>query len=69
MAAADGMNQVTVLFFATLRDRAGSKSTTLQLPQGMLVKEFKHLLGQEIPSLAEHMHNALVAINHDYAFD
>ncbi|GAB4504533.1 MAG: hypothetical protein Fur0043_15270 [Anaerolineales bacterium] len=63
------MNPVTVLFFATLRDRAGAKSLQLDLPPGATVKSLKDHLIQKNPNLAQSMETVLVAINHEYAFD
>ena len=63
------MNQVTTLFFATLRDRAGVKSVELQIPQQTNVAAFKTLLIEQYPALAGLMNHTLVSINHEYAFD
>ncbi len=45
------MNQVTILFFATLRDRAGLKSLDLQIPVETTVAEFKYILTEQLPGL------------------
>lgn len=63
------MNQVTALFFATLRDRAGIKSVELQIPPETDVAGFKALLAQKYAALAGLEGHMLVAINHEYAFD
>jgi molybdopterin converting factor subunit 1 len=65
----DHSNQITVLFFATLRDRAGVKSLSLDLPPGASVKDLKERLIQTNPNLTQAMETALVAINREYAFD
>ena len=61
--------RVTVLFFASLRDYAGVKSVELDLPQATTVNGLKKYLAQTSPKLVEPMKTALVAINHEFAFD
>jgi molybdopterin converting factor subunit 1 len=65
----DEVNQVTALFFATLRDRAGIKSVELQIPPETNVADFKAILTQKYPALAGLTGHVLVAINHEYVFD
>jgi len=65
----DEMNQVTTLFFATLRDRAGIKSVELQIPPETNISEFKSILTNRYPALAGMINHMLVAINHEYVFD
>lgn len=63
------MMTVTVLFFATLRDKAGLPQASLQLPAGSDVAAFKQVLFAAYPQLAPHAKAMLVAINKEYAFD
>jgi molybdopterin converting factor subunit 1 len=63
------MNQVTALFFATLRDRAGIKSVEIHIPPETNVSEFKSILTKRYPALAGLMDHMLVSINHEYVFD
>ena len=63
------MNQVTTLFFATLRDRAGVKSVELQIPPQTNVADFKSLLVGQFPALAGLMNHTLISIDHEYVFD
>jgi molybdopterin converting factor subunit 1 len=63
------MNKVRVLFFATLRDRAGTRAMDLELPDGMTVQELKDYLAQNHPNLKESMKSVLITINREYAFD
>jgi molybdopterin synthase catalytic subunit len=63
------MNQITILFFATLRDRAGVKSIQLQIPRELSMAEFKTLLSEKYPALAGLMDHTLISINHEYVFD
>ena len=57
------MNEVKVFFFATFRDRVGSKEATMQLEEGMTVGEFRDALPVHFPNLDGALDAALVAIN------
>jgi molybdopterin converting factor subunit 1 len=61
--------RVTVLFFATLRDRAGGRSLTLELPEGTTAAGLKASLAEQYPNLKASMESVLIAINREYAFD
>lgn len=61
--------RVKILFFATLRDRAGTKSAEIELPDQITIKELKQRVAQEFPGLEPSMPNVLVAVNREYAFD
>jgi molybdopterin synthase catalytic subunit len=61
--------RVKLLFFATLRDRAGVKSLELEIPEGMTVRELKDKISAEYPNLKPSMETVLVSVNKDYAFD
>jgi len=63
------MNQVTILFFATLKDRAGLRQTTLELPDGARVQDLKARLAESFPGLEQAMASTLVSINREFAFD
>jgi molybdopterin converting factor subunit 1 len=63
------MNRVKLLFFATLRDRAGTKSMDLDLPADLTIQGLKDRISSEIPSLKESMSSVLITINREYAFD
>lgn len=60
---------VRVLFFATLKDRTGVSELFLDLPEGVLVKQFKQMLSERYPALGEALPSALVSINREFAFD
>ncbi len=62
------MSRVRVLFFATLRDRAGVKSADMQIPSETSVAEFKYLLGRRFPALKGLMGHSLIAVNREYVF-
>jgi molybdopterin converting factor subunit 1 len=63
------MNRVKLLFFATLRDRAGTKSMELDIPTDLTVQELKDKISSEYPNLKESMSSVLITINREYAFD
>ncbi|NJC95270.1 MAG: molybdopterin converting factor subunit 1 [Anaerolineales bacterium] len=63
------MNRIKLLFFATLRDRAGTKSMELDVPEDMTVQGLKEKLAQEYPNLRESMKSVLITIDREYAFD
>lgn len=63
------MNRVKLLFFATLRDRAGTKSVELDVPSDLTVQGLKYKISHEYPGLKESMKSVLVTINREYAFD
>ena len=63
------MNQVKLLFFATLRDRAGTKSIELDIPSGLTVRGLKEKISNEYPNLKASMSSVLITINREYAFD
>jgi molybdopterin converting factor subunit 1 len=63
------MNHIKVLFFATLRDRAGTKSLELDIPESTTVQELKYLVVEAYPGLQETMDTVVISINREFAFD
>lgn len=63
------MNHIKLLFFATIRDRAGVKSLELDVPDDLTVQGLKEKLSTDYPNLKESMHSVLITINREYAFD
>ena len=63
------MNRIKVLFFATLRDRAGIKSTELEIPAGTTVQVLKDIVVSAYPGLQETMDTVVISINREFAFD
>ena len=63
------MNRIKLLFFATLRDRAGTRSMELEIPANLTVQELKDKLSNEYPNLKDSMSSVLITINREYAFD
>jgi molybdopterin synthase catalytic subunit len=58
-----------VLFFATLRDKAGVKETSVEFPQGTKISDIKKLVQEKYPGLKPNMDSIIVALNHEFAFD
>ena len=63
------MNDITIMFFATLRQRAGVKAVQLTVPSTMDVGALKQQLGRDFPDLQSSLATVLVAVNREYAFD
>ena len=59
---------VTILFFATLKQRAGCERLELDLKDGASVSELKDLLAVRLPELQPALPSALVSINREFAF-
>lgn len=63
------MNRITLLFFATIRDKAGTKSLEMDIPADMTILQLKDRIGADYPRLKESMKSVLITINREYAFD
>lgn len=63
------MNRIKLLFFATIRDRVGTKSLEIDIPVDLTVKGLKDKLANDYPNLKESMKSVLVTLDREYAFD
>ena len=63
------MKQVTLLFFATLRDITGQRRMTKTIPDDLLISGVKELLVDEFHGLKEIMPSVIVSLDHEFAFD
>lgn len=63
------MNKIKLLFFATIRDRAGTKSIEMDIPVDMTIQSLKEKLSMDYPNLKDSMKSVLITINREYAFD
>jgi molybdopterin synthase catalytic subunit len=61
--------EITVLFFATLKDRARRDRLALTLRPGTTVGALRAHLATEIPALAPALPTALVSVNKEFAFN
>jgi len=63
------LKQVTVLFFATLRDKTGTRFLKLDIEPGTSVAQIKASVVQKFPVLSSLMEYCLVSINREYCDD
>ncbi len=63
------MNHIKLLFFATIRDRAGTKFLEMDIPAEMTILGLKEKLSTDYPNLKDSMKSVLITINREYAFD
>jgi MoaE-MoaD fusion protein len=63
------VNHVKLLFFATLRERIGTRSLEIDIPVNMNVQGLKSKLSNDYPDLKESMKSVLISINQEYSFD
>ncbi len=63
------MNRIRVLFFATLRQRAGTREIELEIPEALDVRGLRQKLGTDMPDLRSSLGTVLVSINREYAFE
>lgn len=61
--------QIQVLFFAHFKDRAGTSSVSVSLPDGSTVSTLKRTLAQQFPMIGTLMGNSVVSVNREFAFD
>ncbi len=59
---------ITVLFFATLKERAGRERLTLALDAGATVATLKQRLAADLPALSPALPTVLVSRNREFAF-
>lgn len=60
--------EVRVLYFATLKDHAGLREEAINLPAAATVADLKRTLGGRHSTMVEILQTALVAVNHEFAF-
>ena len=63
------MNRIKVLFFANLRDIAGTTEIDYKIPTDTRVEDLKRLISEKYPQLESHIPTTLVSINREFAFD
>lgn len=61
--------KITLLFFANLRDLAGSKEISIMLPRGATVADLKRQVAVLLPQIEPHLETTLVSVNKEYGFD
>lgn len=63
------MNKVNLLFFATLKDLAGTRKTEIELEPGTKVSQLKSSLLEHFPKLQPALSSMMISINREDAFD
>ena len=63
------MNQITLLFFANLRELVGTKEVSLSIMDNSTVADLKIKVADLYPQLSAHMKTTLVSVNKEYGFD
>jgi molybdopterin synthase catalytic subunit len=63
------MSKITVLFFATFRDKAGTNRTEIEIPEDTTIAGLRAILVDKYPLLESLADHALASINREYAFD
>jgi len=61
------MNNISVLFFATFRDKAGTNRVELAIPAGTTIEGLRVILSEQFPALESLANHALASINKEYA--
>jgi MoaE-MoaD fusion protein len=63
------MNKISILFFATLKDKVGFSRLDLEIPPDMDVKKVKQRLVELYPALAPQIDHSIASINQEFAYD
>jgi molybdopterin converting factor subunit 1 len=63
------MNRVQVFFFAGLRDKAGVIISEMEIPSQSTVGDFRLLVVDQFPDIADSMESTLISVNKEAAFD
>ncbi len=63
------MNKITVLFFATFRDKAGTSRAEIEIPEDTTIAGLRAILAAQYPGLEDMADHALASINKEFAFD
>jgi len=61
--------KLKVLYFATLRDRAGVKEERIELASGATVADLKQAVIERHPGIAEALRSSICAIDREFALD
>lgn len=64
-----GEVMVKVLFFATLKDKSGTRQAEFDLPAGTTIAQLKSLTAERFPALQDALDHCLASVNHHYTAD
>lgn len=62
-------NQVRVLFFAGIKEKAKTNEITLDFSEPLSILQLKFVLADELPAISEDLVHCVVALNREYASD
>jgi molybdopterin converting factor small subunit len=57
------MNQVTITFYAHLKEKAGLERVDLQIPEGTTIRDLKQVLRDRFPELGPQLLKVMVLVN------
>lgn len=63
------MNNISILFFATLKDKLGTSRLKMEIPSDTTVFNLKNQLVSLYPALSPHLEQAITSVNQEFAFD
>jgi MoaE-MoaD fusion protein len=63
------MSQIKILFFATLKDLAGTRQVEVDLPEASRIADLKAILVNRFPGLKVGLATTLVSINQEFSAD
>jgi molybdopterin synthase catalytic subunit len=63
------MIQITLLFFANLRELTGMKQTSIDLPEQTTVQQLKEIVAESFPEISPALGTVLVSVDKEFAFD
>jgi molybdopterin converting factor subunit 1 len=63
------MNEVTLLYFATIREIIGKKGETIRIPAEYTVGDVKNLIREKYPQTNPYLVSVIVAVNKEYKSD
>jgi molybdopterin converting factor subunit 1 len=63
------VNHIKILFFATVRDKAGTKMLEMEIEPGATVQDLKDAIIQRIPAIRDTIEHCLASVNHEYSAD
>jgi molybdopterin converting factor subunit 1 len=64
-----GELMVKVLFFATLKEKSGTRQAEFDLPAGTTIAQLKSMAVERFPALKEALDHCLASVNHHYSAD
>jgi len=61
--------RITVLFFAKLKEIVNTPKMSLEIAEGVCVRDLRALIGEKHPDLKKFLPSVIVSINQEFAFD